>query len=163
MRRLLEAGFDKNHITVVCSDDSKEQYFREFEHQEPAGTFTPQAALAGAAVGALLGGLPVIGAAVATGSVLLWVAGPAAAGAGRCRRIGRRHDDTRRRKGTRQLLPASGGRRCDSRRRRIERRQILSNICDVRPRSLLNSARSRFRFRKAKPTSIFSTHMFSRR
>jgi hypothetical protein len=81
VRKLLQAGFDKEHITVVCSDESKEQYFREFEHQEPAGTFTPQAALTGMAVGALLGGIPVIGAAVATGSVLLWVAGPAAAGA----------------------------------------------------------------------------------
>jgi hypothetical protein len=81
VRQLLQAGFDKEHITVVCSDEKKEQYFREFEHQEPAGTFTPQAALTGMAVGALLGGIPVIGAAMATGSVLLWVAGPAAAGA----------------------------------------------------------------------------------
>jgi hypothetical protein len=81
VRQLLQAGFDKEHITVVCSDENKERYFREFEHQEPAGTFTPQAALTGMAVGALLGGIPVIGAAVATGSVLLWVAGPAAAGA----------------------------------------------------------------------------------
>jgi hypothetical protein len=79
VRGLMAAGFSKERITVVCSDANKEQYFREFEHQEPAGTFTPQAALAGAAVGALLGGVPVIGAAVATGSLLLWVAGPAAA------------------------------------------------------------------------------------
>lgn len=81
VRRLLELGFDKDHITVVCSDWNKEKYFSEFEHQEPAGTFTPQAALTGVAVGALLGGVPVIGAAVATGSAILWVAGPAAAGA----------------------------------------------------------------------------------
>lgn len=81
VRQLLQAGFDKEQITVVCSDENKERYFREFEHQEPAGTFTPQAALTGMAVGALLGGIPVIGAAVATGSALLWVAGPAVAGA----------------------------------------------------------------------------------
>ena len=81
VRQLLAVGFDKQHITVVCSDAHKERYFREFEHQEPAGTFTPQAALTGAAIGALLGGVPVIGAAVATGNLLLWVAGPAVAGA----------------------------------------------------------------------------------
>lgn len=81
VRRLLDAGFSQEQITVICSDDAKERYFRDFEHQEPAGTFTPQAAITGAAVGALLGGIPVVGAAVATGSVLLWVAGPAAASA----------------------------------------------------------------------------------
>ncbi len=81
VRGLLDAGFDKEQITVICSDESKERYFTEFEHQEPAGTFTTAAAFAGGAIGALLGGLPVIGVAVATGSVVLWVAGPALAGA----------------------------------------------------------------------------------
>lgn len=81
VRELLTAGFTTDEITVVCSDEQKEKYFRAFEHQEPAGTFTPQAALAGGAIGALLGGIPVLGAAVATGSVVLWVAGPALASA----------------------------------------------------------------------------------
>ncbi|MGD9636273.1 MAG: hypothetical protein AB7G28_13505 [Pirellulales bacterium] len=81
VRRLVEQGFDKEHITVICSDWNKEKYFREFEHQEPAGTFTPQAALTGVAMGALLGGIPVVGAAVVTGSAVLWIAIPAAAGA----------------------------------------------------------------------------------
>jgi hypothetical protein len=81
IRRLLDADFTIEQITVICSDESKEQYFREFEHQEPAGAFTPKAALTGAAIGALLGGIPVIGAAIATGSIVLWVAGPAAASA----------------------------------------------------------------------------------
>ena len=79
VRHLLEAEFTKEQISVICSDESKERYFREFEHQEPAGAFTSQAVLTGAAIGALLGGIPVIGAAIATGSVVLWVAGPAAA------------------------------------------------------------------------------------
>jgi hypothetical protein len=81
VRKLLDAGFTVEEITVICSDDKKEQYFRAFEHQEPAGTFTPGAVLAGGAIGALLGGIPVIGAAVATGSLVLWVAGPAIASA----------------------------------------------------------------------------------
>lgn len=81
VRGLLDAGFTTEEITVVCSDEKKEQYFREFEHQDPAGSMTPKAVLAGGAIGALLGGIPVIGAAVATGSVVLWVAGPALASA----------------------------------------------------------------------------------
>jgi hypothetical protein len=81
VRQLLDAGFTTEEVTVICSDENKERYFRPFEHQEPAGTFTPQAVLAGGAIGALLGAIPVIGAAVATGSVVLWVAGPAIASA----------------------------------------------------------------------------------
>lgn len=81
VRGLLDAGFTTEEITVVCSDEKKEKYFRRFEHQDPAGSMTPKAVLAGGAIGALLGGIPVIGAAVATGSVVLWVAGPALAGA----------------------------------------------------------------------------------
>jgi hypothetical protein len=79
---LLGAGFTKEQITVVCSDDTKERYFREFEHQEPAGTFTPGATIAGATIGALLGGLTVVASAIATGGLALWAAGPITAWAG---------------------------------------------------------------------------------
>jgi hypothetical protein len=79
---LLEAGFSREKITVVCSDDTKERYFREFEHQEPAGTYTPTATIAGGTIGALLGGLTVVVSAVATGSLALWAAGPITAWAG---------------------------------------------------------------------------------
>ena len=79
---LLAAGFPKEKVTVVCSDETKEIYFREFEHQEPAGTFTPTATIAGGTIGALLGGATVIASAVATGSLALWAAGPITAWAG---------------------------------------------------------------------------------
>ncbi len=79
---LLAAGFTKEHITVVCSDETKEKYFHDFEHQEPAGTFTPKAAVLGGTIGAALGGLTVIASAVATGSLALWAAGPITAWAG---------------------------------------------------------------------------------
>jgi hypothetical protein len=79
---LLAAGFTKEHITVVCSDDTKERYFREFEHQDPAGTHTTKAVVVGGSIGAALGGLTVIAAAVATGGVALWAAGPITAWAG---------------------------------------------------------------------------------
>src|SRR3954470_7426166 len=79
---LLGAGFTNEHITVVCSDETKERYFREFEHQEPAGTFTPGATITGATIGALLGGLTVVASAIATGGLALWAAGPITAWAG---------------------------------------------------------------------------------
>jgi hypothetical protein len=82
VRRLLESGFSQEQVTVVCSDETKERYFREFEHQHPAGTYTPTAAITGGTIGALLGGLTVVGAAIGTGSLALWAAGPITAWAG---------------------------------------------------------------------------------
>ena len=79
---LLNAGFSKGQITVICSDETKERYFREFEHQEPAGTHTPAAAVAGGTIGAVVGGLTVVASAIATGSLALWAAGPISAWAG---------------------------------------------------------------------------------
>src|SRR5882757_5615018 len=79
---LLAAGFTPANITVVCSDETKERYFSEFEHQDPAGTHTPSAAIAGGTIGAVFGGLAVIGSAVATGNLALWAAGPISAWAG---------------------------------------------------------------------------------
>jgi hypothetical protein len=79
---LMGAGFSAKDITVVCSDETKERYFSEFEHQEPAGTFTPTASIAGGTIGAIVGGLAVVGSAIATGSVALWAAGPISAWAG---------------------------------------------------------------------------------
>jgi Heat induced stress protein YflT domain len=82
VKQLLSAGFTTEHITVVCSDDTKERYFSEFEHQHPAGTYTPAATIAGGTIGALLGGLTVVASAIATGSLALWAAGPITAWAG---------------------------------------------------------------------------------
>jgi hypothetical protein len=82
VQRLLASGLSRDQITVVCSDETKERYFREFEHQHPAGTFTPTATIAGGTIGALLGGLTVVASAIATGSLALWAAGPITAWAG---------------------------------------------------------------------------------
>jgi hypothetical protein len=82
VHKLLAAGFDKDHITVVCSDTTKERLFREFEHQDPAGTHTATATIAGGTLGAFVGGLTVIAAAAGTGSLALWAAGPITAWAG---------------------------------------------------------------------------------
>lgn len=74
--RLLESGFSREQISVVCSDETKERYFREFEHQQPAGTTTPTTTIIGGTIGAAIGGLAVVGSAIATGSLALWAAGP---------------------------------------------------------------------------------------
>jgi hypothetical protein len=80
--RLIEAGFRRSQISVVCSDETKERYFREFEHQKPAGTTTPVVAAAGGALGAMLAGVTIVIAAGATGGVALLAAGGVSAWAG---------------------------------------------------------------------------------
>ncbi len=80
--RLLAAGFTREQLTVVCSAGPAHEHFKTFEHQEPAGTYTPAATAAGAGVGAALGGLTAIAGAVATGGVALLAAGGIAAWTG---------------------------------------------------------------------------------
>ena len=75
--QLLSAGFTKDQITVICSDESKERHFRQFEQQEPAGQHAGNAALAGTTLGAVAGGLAAIAVATATAGVPLIVAGAA--------------------------------------------------------------------------------------
>lgn len=71
VRRLLAAGFSQEQITVVCSDEKKEQFFREFEHQQPAGANTPAAAAVGGTIGASLGGIAAGAVGLATGGLPL--------------------------------------------------------------------------------------------
>lgn len=79
---LLAEGFAPDQITVICSDKVVEQHFTPFEHQEPAGTFTPAAAAVGGAIGAVLGGLTVGLSALATGGLALIATAGAAAWTG---------------------------------------------------------------------------------
>lgn len=79
---LIEAGFGRDDITVVCSDQTKERYFRAFEHQEPAGSYSAKATAAGSAIGAIVAGLTVVASAVATGGLAILAAGPITAVAG---------------------------------------------------------------------------------
>src|SRR5262245_17692381 len=80
--RLLGEGFTQDQITVICSDEVKEQYFRQFEHQKPAGASTPAAAAIGTAVGAAVGGLTTVAAGIANDAVALVAAGGAGAWTG---------------------------------------------------------------------------------
>lgn len=79
---LLDAGFTKEQITVICSDEAKERHFREFEHQEPAGSYAKGAAAVGGVIGATLGGLTALAGAAATGGLGLLAAGGVAAWGG---------------------------------------------------------------------------------
>ena len=74
VNELLAAGFSKDNITVVCSAEAVKKHFAEFEHQDPAGTYTPAAAVTGGIFGATLGGLAAI-AGIATGGISLLMAG----------------------------------------------------------------------------------------
>jgi hypothetical protein len=82
VKRLLEAGFTKEQITVICSDETRQRHFRQFEHQEPAGQHTPAAAAAGSAIGALVAGATAVVGTLATGGAALIFTGPLAAWAG---------------------------------------------------------------------------------
>ncbi len=79
---LLQSGFSPAEITVVCSDDARENHFRQFEHQEQAGTETPTAVGAGVTIGAAVGGLVAIAVGTATGAVPLIIAGVAGVSGG---------------------------------------------------------------------------------
>jgi hypothetical protein len=76
VEKLTAAGFAADQITVVCSDHSTADLFREFKHLDPAGTHSSKAALGGGAIGAVIGSFAIIASAAATGSVALWAAGP---------------------------------------------------------------------------------------
>jgi hypothetical protein len=79
VQTLLQAGFTRDRITVICSDQAIEQHFAVFEHQDPAGSHTAAAAAVGGTIGAVLGGLTVaIGAAATGGVAILATAGAAA-------------------------------------------------------------------------------------
>ncbi|HEY2893977.1 MAG TPA: hypothetical protein VGJ16_07185 [Pirellulales bacterium] len=72
---LLAAGFTVDQITVVCSEESIKRHFARFEHQDPAGTETPAAAIAGGVCGAALGGLAAVAGAFTLGGAALLAAG----------------------------------------------------------------------------------------
>jgi hypothetical protein len=75
--RLLVAGFPKEQITVLCSDEVKESHFRQLGYQHPPDSAAPDGVAAGASVGATVGGLAAIAVGAATGAVPLVIAGVA--------------------------------------------------------------------------------------
>ncbi len=85
VRGLLAAGFTEKEISVVCSDKVKEEHFKRFEHEDPAGAHTAAAAASGAAIGGLVGLMSMAAFVTGTGGLGLFVFGPlflSSAGAG---------------------------------------------------------------------------------
>ncbi len=72
---LVQAGFRREQISVLCSDAAKEQHFRNYQHEEPAGSHTVEAAAVGGVTGGLLGGLVSLGVTTAAGLSIV-AAGP---------------------------------------------------------------------------------------
>jgi hypothetical protein len=71
---LRQAGFKANEISVICSDETKERHFKQFEHQEPAGAYSNEAMnIAGAGILAL-GGATIL-ATVLTGGAAVFALG----------------------------------------------------------------------------------------
>jgi outer membrane lipoprotein SlyB len=74
--RLLAAGFVKDQITVVTSDEGMRRHFNNVKLQEPAGAHTEEAVVIGSSFGAALGAIGIGAVGVALGGVpLLVVAG----------------------------------------------------------------------------------------
>lgn len=77
--KLLAAGFTHDEITIVCSDQSKQEHFRDFTLQSPAGKNLPVSATAGGITGATLGGLATAAIGLATGMLPVAIIGSAGA------------------------------------------------------------------------------------
>jgi hypothetical protein len=72
VHHLVDAGFTRGQLAIICSDKHKERLFRQahLKTATPSGsTYTPEAIPAGAAVGATIGGIALAATAVATGGV----------------------------------------------------------------------------------------------
>ena len=80
--QLLDLGFTRDQITVVCSDEAEAGRFKEFEHQDPAGSHTPEAGTTGAILGATIGGLATVAGLMTTGGAAVLATGGIAAWAG---------------------------------------------------------------------------------
>jgi hypothetical protein len=71
---LLLEGFEKDQISVICSDPAREEHFKGFEGAQ-AGESAPHRAAVGGVIGATLGGLATIAALATTGGVAVVAAG----------------------------------------------------------------------------------------
>jgi hypothetical protein len=76
VRGLLEAGFAKEQLSVICSDEHKERHFRGLPHPPIPGSNTMEGIATGGVIGAAIGGLALAASAVATGGAMLLTVGP---------------------------------------------------------------------------------------
>ena len=75
VKRLHEAGFTNEQLTVVTSDEGRRRHFSNVKLQEPAGALTEPAVAIGSSFGAALGAIGMGAIGLALGGVPLIVAG----------------------------------------------------------------------------------------
>lgn len=71
---LLLEGFERDQISVICSDPAKEKHFKGLEGEQ-AGEAAPRRAAIGGVIGASLGGLATVAALATTGGMAVVAAG----------------------------------------------------------------------------------------
>jgi hypothetical protein len=71
---LLLEGFQRDQISVICSDPAKQKYFKGLEGEQ-AGDSAPRRATIGGVIGASLGGLATVAALATTGGMAVVAAG----------------------------------------------------------------------------------------
>jgi hypothetical protein len=76
IRGLLQRGFAREQLSVICSDEHKERLFRSLPHPDIPGSNTVEGIATGGVVGAAIGGLALAATAVATGGAMLLTVGP---------------------------------------------------------------------------------------
>jgi hypothetical protein len=81
VRDLLAAGFTDEQLAVICPEKFKDE-FPNLRHPDPPGSHAAEAVVEGGAVGAALGGIALVAAAVATGGAGLLPAIPVLIGGG---------------------------------------------------------------------------------
>jgi hypothetical protein len=79
--RLLAAGFTKDEISVICPDETREEFFQEFQRPPLPTDHLTEAVAVGGTIGAVIGGLAAIGI-VTTAGLGLVAAGPLLFGLG---------------------------------------------------------------------------------
>ncbi|MFO0930475.1 MAG: alpha/beta hydrolase-fold protein [Gemmataceae bacterium] len=80
---LLTAGFDRNELAVLCSDQHKERHFRGVvQTPAPAGAYTAEGIVTGSAVGAVIGGVMLAASSLVTAGVPILAGGAAMIGGG---------------------------------------------------------------------------------
>ena len=82
VHRLLEAGFPREQLAVICSHKYREHFFREVPTPEPSGSHTEDAIVAGGIVGAAIGGLALVATGLVTGGAMLLAYGTILIGGG---------------------------------------------------------------------------------
>ncbi len=75
VRGLLQMGFAKEQLSVICSDEHKERFFRDITSPPIPGSNTVEGIATGAVIGAV-GGLALAASAIVTGGATLLMTGP---------------------------------------------------------------------------------------